>query len=497
MFLIEDHDEALKIWRQKGLKNLDLVHLDAHIDFGFYQAKPIEQVVNQARSLGELKRGLEYSLSFQRYESDFNKQINIGNYIYPAMQEGIINDFYWVVPGGIKEFKKSVKLIKNIIKNLSRHCRIRDSSPPPLCFAKRSSGAQNDAYLLEEGIISTELMGRRFVICILEKLPVLKQKVLLDIDTDFLVTDSLLDASNTAKIGKRERWIRPDRLIKDLLNKELEPALTTIAYSVNGGYTPMRYKILGDELAYRLSPEHFRERYGRKFIASVFFEHFEATGKKEDYQKAINLNPAYRAADNNYGPLYLSIRKFSQAEREFSRIAKADHKNPHPLIGLGNIALEKREFSKAKRYFSYAAKQKEDLPAALFGLAQANFRLKNFPAAKKLFLRYQSLQPLQAQSRYLLGRIYEKDESFEQAAACYQDAIRLGLSNIDIISRLLKISCYVKAKGDIIRYVFGRYKEFKRGYLRAKKFSLKKGKRAKGQREIENKMQSIEKRLGI
>jgi len=43
--LIEDHHEALSIWRQNGFKSLDLVHVDAHIDFGFHPAMPVEKPV--------------------------------------------------------------------------------------------------------------------------------------------------------------------------------------------------------------------------------------------------------------------------------------------------------------------------------------------------------------------------------------------------------------------------------------------------------------------
>jgi tetratricopeptide (TPR) repeat protein len=470
--LIEDHQEALKIWRERGFKNFDLVHLDAHIDFGFHPARPIERIINEIRSIKELKRNLEYSLAFIRYEKDFDKQTNIGNYIYPAMCEGIVKDFYWVIPGRSKEFKKSLKIIKEMLKSFS---------------AIRST--------LKDGIISTELLGRKFVICTLEKLPILKQKVLLDIDTDFLVTDSLLNANNTAKIGKRTRWIRPDRLVKELSGKIFHPLFTTIAYSVNGGFTPMRYKVLGDELAHRLSPKHFKEHFGQKFIASVFFERFASTGKKEYYRKAIKIDPSYRAADNNYGPLYLSIRKFSRAKKEFSKIVKVDPKNPYPFLGLGSIALEKKDFYKAKRHFSYTLSLKRDLPQALFGLAKAEFRLKNFKKAKDLFCRYRSLQPLQPQSYYFLGQIYERERSFEKAAVCYQDALRLGLNNIDALSRLLKISCYIKARDDIIKYASLRYEEFKKGFDRARRLSLRKGKKIRGLRKIERKMLSLERNL--
>jgi Tfp pilus assembly protein PilF len=492
VFIIEDHDEALKIWRDNKIKAIDLVHIDAHMDFGVHLARPIEQVVNKARSLKELKRGLEYSLAFRRYENDFAKQTNIGNYIYPAMEEGIIKDFYWVVPGRLKEFKKSLKLIRGMLKSFSRQDPYRSR------YALHAT-----RYTLKDGIISTNLLGRKFVICILEKLPILNQRVLLDIDTDFLVIDSLLNANNTAKIGKRKRWIRPDRLVQELREKDLHPAFTTIAYSVNGGYTPMRYKVLGDELAYRLSPRRFKQHFAERLMASTFFDLFESTGNKEYYQKAIKLNPAYCAADNNYGALYLSIRKFSKAKKEFFKVAKVDPGNPAALLGLGNIALERRDFKKAKKYFSVSLKGensklfKRVKIQGLLGLAQTEFRLKNFKKAKELFFHYQKNEPLQPQSRYFLGCIYEKEKNFEEAVAQYQDAMRLGLNNIEVISRLLKIACYLKTRDDIIKYIIAKYREFKRGFLRTKRLNLKKSKRIKGLQKIEEKMLALERKLPI
>ncbi len=118
----------------------------------------------------------------------------MGNYIYPAMQEGIVKNFYWVVPGGLKQFKESGKFIKNTVTNLTKNT-----------FRPHS-----------RGIISTEFLGRNFVVCTLERLPVLRDNVLLDIDTDFLMMDSLLISSNTAKIGKRKPWILPQDDIADL-----------------------------------------------------------------------------------------------------------------------------------------------------------------------------------------------------------------------------------------------------------------------------------------
>jgi len=489
VFLVEDHDEVLRIWRKKDINGLDLVHLDAHIDFGFHPAKPIEKIIKTARNLKELKSNLEYTLSFLHYERDFAKQTNIGNYIYPAMEEGIVHNFYWVIPGGIKEFRESAKIIKNILKGFSKQEPARINRRPQIMGCK-----------LKDGIISIELLNRRFTICILEKLPILRKKVLLDIDTDFLVIDSLFNADNTKCIGKRKPWIQPEDLIKILKQKIKNPKVLTIAYSVNGGYTPIKYKHLGDEIAYYFAPRDCKRSFEINSQAAHYFNLFSSTNKSKYYQKAIRLNPAYRAADNNYGPLYLSLRKFSQTQKEFSRILKVDPENPACNLGLGNLALQKKDFKNAKKYFSKAKNQPKSYNGkirtqALFGLAQAEFSLKNSKRAKKLLIRYQVHEPLQPYSYYLLGLIFEKERKYLQATFFYKDAIRLGFGSIELMFRLLKISRYVKEKDAIIKYVIAKYKEFKKGFNRVKNASLKKGKNIKGIRNVEKKMEILERRL--
>ncbi len=486
IFLIEDHDEALKIWRQSKVKGLDLVHIDAHIDFGFHSARPIEEVVKRAKSLKELKRNLERSLVFMRYEKDFDKQTNIGNYIYPAMEEGIVKDFYWIIPGGLKEFKGSIKLIKGILRNLAKQ------SNYTLCSLN---------FELKDGLISADLFGRKFIICILEKLPYLRQKILLDIDTDFLVIDCLENAINTTKIGKRKLEIPARDLVEHLKKKIEQPEIITISYSVNDGYTPIRYKHLGDEIAYHFSPPKFGERFKRSKQTAEYFDLFLSTGKKEYYQKAIKLDPSYRARDNNFGFLYFSLRKFSLAQAEFSKVLKVDPKNSACLLGLGNIFLEKKDFKRAKRYFLLALNSsdnplfKETNIQSLLGLGRAEFNLKNFKKAKKLLLHYQSFKPLQPQSYYLLGRIKEFEKDFYQAADLYQKTINLGYDSIELIFRLLKISPHLKEKDGIIKLVTKKYKEFKKRFLRARRLSLEKGKKIKGLKGLQNKLLSLEKRL--
>lgn len=492
VFLIEDHDEALKIWKKHNIKGLDLVHLDAHIDFGFHLAKPPEKLLKEAKNIKDFKRKLEYSLNFLHYHKDFNKQTNIGNYIYPAIEEGIVNNFYWVVPGGLKEFKECVKPIKNILRGILR----QDCSN----FSNTSHVTCNT---LRKGIISTKLLGINFTICILEQLPILKQKILLDIDTDFLVIDSLVNADNTKNIGKRKPWIHPQDLVRALKEKIRNPQIITVAYSVNGGWTPLKYKHFGDELAVRFSPLRFKRRFETKEKAARYFNLFDSRGREEYYHKSIKLNPAYRCIDNNYGPLYLSLRKYSFAKEEFKKILRADKAHAGAIFGLGEIALQGKDFKKAKKYF-FSALRFTDYrifnrlkKPLVFKLAKTEFALRNFNPAKKFLTKLISMNssPPEPQSYYLLGYILEKEKAFAKAALFYKDAIRSGFSSIEPIWRLLKISCYLKEKDEAIKYANTKYEEFKRGFIRMKRLSLRKGKKIAEMRRIERQMAIFEERL--
>ena len=484
-FLFEDHHQTLKLWREEGVKNLDLVHIDAHIDFDFYAAKPIEKAVVQAQDIQSLKEELEKSLVFMRYEKNFDRQANIGNYIYPAICEGIIKNFYWVVPGGLKEFRESHKFIRNLLKKFSRRDLHR--------LGNKGRAIRQE---FQDGIVSSRLLGRKFVICTLDKLPILKSNILLDIDTDFLVVDSLKNTGSTFLIGKRKPWILPNKLVEIIRRKAKSPEIITIAYSVNGGYTPIGYKHLGDEIAYIYSPNKFKDRYRRIRKAAQYFNLFNATGREEHYQKAVALNPAYRVADNNYGPLYLAARKFSRASREFSKILKVDRHNPACLMGLGNIALERNHFKKARGYFqaalAYARSRLFDevKKQSLFGLAKAELKLKHFNKAKRILMMYRKIEPLSSQASYFLGYILEKQNDFSGAARCYRDVVMLGFGGIEPLYRLLKISSHFDEKDDIINFISLRYKKFKTELIRRERKFLKK--KSKGLYVLKRKMSEIE-----
>lgn len=463
VFLIEDHDEALEVWRRNKIRGMDLVHVDAHMDFGYYQAHSAEDIIRKSRSLTELKKGLEQSIAFNSFESDFEKQLNIGNYIYPAMREGIVNNFYWVIPGDNNEFAGSVALIKNTLKEVAGngHWKFRG---------------------IADGVISFDLLDRKLFVCCLERMPSLKQGVLLDIDTDFMVISAVRLAANTQRIRKRKPWILPQDLAEKLKIALERPEIVTVAYSVNGGYTPIIYKHFGDEIAYCFDFGKSNRRLKRNIKAAKYFNLFNACGRKVYYDKAIAFNRTYRAPDNNYGPLYLALGEFLLAEKEFLRILRVDADNPACLLGLGNIALGRRDFKKSKRRFrsAFISAGKDKVfykirNECLLGLAEANLWLNNLQEAKKQLLCYKTIEPLRPRAYYLLGCIFEKEKDYAAAALFYRDANRLGFNSIDVLSKLLEASLHCEEMDGIIKYVNMSYAVFRKYFLRMENLE-KKGK---------------------
>ncbi|MFZ6016554.1 MAG: hypothetical protein ACOYU0_02855 [Nitrospirota bacterium] len=59
-----------------------------------------------------------------------------------------------------------------------------------------------------------------------------------------MLTGSIWDGTNP----KRTPWILPERLVERLTLKGITVDILTISYSVEGGFTPLRYKYLGEEL---------------------------------------------------------------------------------------------------------------------------------------------------------------------------------------------------------------------------------------------------------
>lgn len=432
--LIEDHHEAYFKWRKNNFKNLTLVHFDAHLDFFFPKVKNQNLIFQEAKSVAELRSQLEKALLFSQKKIAEEKLINIGNYIYSAMRDGIVADFFWVIPGSNAEFQKCLPLIEKILKNLTK------KDPRSLSF-RATEGSRGIPFQKGKGslrssprrvgrddIVKTKLYGNNFTICNIDSLPKINQQILLDIDIDFLTTDSIRFADNTKKIGKRKIWITPENLVSKIKRKIKKPIYTTLSYSTNGGWTPLKFKYLGDQIKDILlnNKIHLPLAAENFSLFNLYYEKKNFRLAKKYYDLTIKFDKTYNCADNNYGPLFLAKKKYQKARKEFTKILTVDEKNPFGLAGMGELNLALKKYKDAKIFFEKALKFAPKLSQAGFGLGQANFYLNNFKTAKKLILKYQKTEPMRWKSHFFLARIYQKENKIELARKELQNARQLG-----------------------------------------------------------------------
>ena len=197
VFMVEDHHEAYHYWKKMGIKDKIVIHIDAHIDFDWMED---------------------------------STPLNVGNYIYKAIREGMIKEFYWVVPSPVWHNPEDKSYLKDWL-----------SEKYFLKYIEK-----------DNGILSSTLLDTKFIISDLETLPIFKDPVILDIDLDYFVTTSMAEADYPHRF-ERKTWIGIEKVCSLLKEKCHNINSAVISYSVRYSYTPVEFKPLGDELLTKLS----------------------------------------------------------------------------------------------------------------------------------------------------------------------------------------------------------------------------------------------------
>src|SRR5262249_7247468 len=95
---------------------------------------------------------------------------------------------------------------------------------------------------------SISLLGCRVTVCEMSGLPESAERVLLDVDIDFLVTPS--SAIGHGYPSESGPWLTPAALV-DRLRTRVRTDFVTVARSVEGGFTPLAWGFLAGEVAIR------------------------------------------------------------------------------------------------------------------------------------------------------------------------------------------------------------------------------------------------------
>lgn len=208
--LMEDHCYAYGLWKEHGLSNGICVHVDAHLDLmdrGFTPSMLDE--ISQIKSARELNSCL--TPTFLPWGG-----IHCGNYLYPALVEGVVTHLIWVVP---KAMVAGASLLE------FARCELPNWMDLSL--------EENASLRLDGPRVEAVLAGQRFTLCTSENLPDLDERpILLDIDVDYFQDQD------------DRIWQTPGELYEEL-NLDRVDALS-VAVSVDGGYTCLEHRFLGE-----------------------------------------------------------------------------------------------------------------------------------------------------------------------------------------------------------------------------------------------------------
>jgi tetratricopeptide (TPR) repeat protein len=337
VFVMENHDTAYRVWRAQGGKQRILVHVDAHHDMWWIP----------------------------------DATVTIANFICPALKEDILREIFWVVPDATWHSAPGRKAVLHHLRKITR-----------------SYPGGHEPIQTDKDRMSTVVLGKPVTVCPLALLPRLDENVLLDIDVDYLVIPVVC----YAQIDRQAPlpWCWPEELLARL--GDVRADVATIAYSVEGGYTPLKWKYLGDELALRLRQTNREERTVDGMAAmregalaahrgdlALAEEKYQAAGSllpasaapcfhlahlnlemgrvaegRKLYQKALALDPSYRTAYKCCGFQFHGGGRFREAEREHLRILTLDQQDAYACFGLGKLASHRKRWKDAEVFLRRA-----------------------------------------------------------------------------------------------------------------------------------------------
>jgi Tfp pilus assembly protein PilF len=268
VIVADRHDAALYAWRDAGIRGAVLVHVDAHHD---------------ADAL----------------EWDF---VTISNFVWWALAEGVLREAFWVVPEPNWDTESRRALIEQSLATLVRQ--------------HDASGTVESG----ERCFRASIAGKPFTACSLRSLPAARG-ALLDVDVDYFLVPDI--AEELPPIEGSMPWIWPADLLEALRAAVVNPAVVTVATSTRGGFTPLEWKYLGEELCAR-----FDGGTGEGFEAlrsGVEAERLgDLDGAQARYQEAIRLLPSSAGARYRLSRLHLLRGEDDAARRAFRDVVERD-----------------------------------------------------------------------------------------------------------------------------------------------------------------------------
>jgi tetratricopeptide (TPR) repeat protein len=378
IFRIENHDEALLIWHNSGCANRSLIHVDAHHDMWWVAP---------------------------------GQTVTIANFISPALRDGLLSEIHWVIPDRSWE---SAENRRHILHHL---CRIQKDFP-----------GRPESIEIRRNRISTTLFGKPLHICSVDGLPKFREEVLLDLDVDFLILPRVTYGDNDPHPALP--WIWPADLLSRLHAREVHSDLVTIAYSVQGGYTPLRWKYFGDELEAHLGGADTGILRGMRMMreAAEAAARGDFSTAEQKYTEAAVCLPSLAAPLWHLAYLYLDAGRMSDARRMYQCTKDLDPSYRPPFNSDALWHFWDRRWASAEREYCRTLELDPDDAFAHLGQGWLALRRSNWTAAESEFRRAKEIQPDLLDAHRSLGKVLQKLGRRREAVAAYEKSLKLALA---------------------------------------------------------------------
>ena len=143
-------------------------------------------------------------------------------------------------------------------------------------------------------------------------------------------------------------------------------------------------------------------------------------------EESILIAPNFFHAHNNLGILYQSMKRLTDAEREYKRSHQLSAKNERPLINLGGLYIEQSKSQTSDRdargklldqamdALEEAVKLNPRSAVGYFLLGEANYRSDFLEEAEAAFKKAHFLDPHLSGAQLMLANIYVKLQKWEE-----------------------------------------------------------------------------------
>ncbi len=320
------HDQAYYLWRQAGARREVLVHVDAHHDAA------------HVPSWGA---------------------IDIGNYVRAAIRAQMVAEIRWVVPDPMWRDETSRRVLLDEFAHIS------------------SAGLRNDS----TGAAS-EIEGVECWMGPLAGMPAVPPGVLLDIDVDFLLTARFEDGRSADPLSVP--WCWPEELVSRLGASGIQAKLITVATSVTGGFTPLRWAHLAREIASRLDGSSSPAMLACFGLLRDAARAASAAGALETCRAAVAACPDEAAALFHLAGMLQAAKELDAARSAYRRARELDPSYAHPFRTAGPVLLRRHRLVEAEAAYRDGLALDPDDPDARLGLAMVALRQGRVTQARDL-----------------------------------------------------------------------------------------------------------------